>query len=398
MVGTEKPGSVALVWDDQLLSYDFGSAHPFTPLRLRLTVDLLREIGLLDDPDVTVLPPRPATEAELTAVHDPEYVRAVQACAEAGPDLRHGLGTDDNPVFPQMHHAANLVAGGAVVAAEAVWSGRHRHAVHLAGGLHHAMPDRASGFCIYNDLAVGIRWLLDHGAERVAYVDVDVHHGDGVEAAFWDDPRVLTISLHESGATQFPGTGWPEDVGGDDARYRAVNCALPVGVTDGPWLRAFDAVVPPLLRAFKPTVLVTQMGCDTHADDPLGHLSLSLDAQAAAYRRLHELAHEVSDGRWIVAGGGGYAAAQVVPVTWTRLVAEVVHQGIAGSAAAVPERWRATVERMTGVPVPARFGVAPSAAAQPWSAGHDPDDPVDDAILATRTAVFPAYGLDPKAD
>src|SRR5690606_26950267 len=167
---------------------------------------------------------------------------------------RHGLGTSDNPVFIGMHDASALVAGATVAAAEAVWTGRSEHALNISGGLHHALAGSASGFCVYNDPAVAIAWLLENGAERVAYVDIDVHHGDGVQAAFYDDPRVLTISIHETPRTLFPGTGFPNETG---AEGTSVNVALPPGTGDRPWLRAFDAIVPPLLRRFRPQVLVT---------------------------------------------------------------------------------------------------------------------------------------------
>ncbi len=195
-----------------------------------------------------------------------------------------------------MHHAAAHIVGASLEAFRQVWSGESLHAANISGGLHHAMPDRASGFCIYNDVALGISHLLDQGAERVAYVDVDVHHGDGVERIFWDDPRVLTISLHETGQMLFPGTGFPNDLGGPEALGSAVNVALPPGTGDGGWLRAFHAVVPPLLREFRPEVLVTQHGCDSHVEDPLAHLMLTVDGQRAAYLALHDLAHEVCDG------------------------------------------------------------------------------------------------------
>ena len=191
-------------------------------------------------------------------------------------------------------------------------------------------PTAASGFCVYNDAAVAIAWALAAGAERVAYVDVDVHHGDGVEAAFWDDPRVLTISLHESGRYLFPGTGSPNDVGGPGAEGRAVNVALPPGTGDDGWLRAFHAVVPPLLERFDPQLLVTQHGCDSHALDPLAHLELSVDGQRATYAALHDLAHRYAGGRWVALGGGGYALVQVVPRAWAHLVGDGGQPGHAG--------------------------------------------------------------------
>ena len=250
-----------------------------------------------------------------------------------------------------MHEASALVAGATLAAAAAVWESRAQHGVSVAGGLHHAMRGMASGFCVYNDPAIAIRWLLGQGAERIAYVDVDVHHGDGVEAAFWDDPRVLTISLHEHPMTLFPGTGLPDDNGGPGAEGMAVNVALPAGTGDAGWLRAFDAVVPPLLRAFRPQVLVTQHGCDSHRLDPLAHLELSIDAQRTAQARLHHLAHETAGGHWVLTGGGGYELVQVVPRTWTHLLAEAAGRPL-DPAAATPGAWREFVRARTGARPP----------------------------------------------
>jgi acetoin utilization protein AcuC len=259
------------------------------------------------------------------------------------------------------------------------------------------MPGRASGFCIYNDVAVGIRWLLDQGAQRIAYVDVDVHHGDGVERIFWDDPRVLTVSLHETGRVLFPGTGYPSDVGGPDAQGGAVNVAFPPGTRDGPWLRAFEAVVPPLLRAFAPSVLVTQHGCDSHALDPLAHMALSVDGQRAASVALHDLAHEVAGGRWVAVGGGGYEVVDVVPRTWTHLVGIAAHAPVE-PATAVPQGWREHVLARYGRVPPLRMTDGADVSHRSWRSGSDPEDPVDRAVMATRKAVFPLHGLDPWYD
>ena len=265
-----------------------------------------------------------ASDDLLATVHDPQLIEAVQRAGTKDVyDEARGLGTDDNPVFPGMDVAAAHVVGASVEAFRQVWSGESVHSANITGGLHHAMRGRSSGFCIYNDVAVGIQYLLDQGVERVAYVDVDVHHGDGVEKIFWDDPRVLTVSLHETGRCCSPGTGFPHDTGGPDAQGSAVNVALPPGTADAGWLRAFHAVVPPLLRAFDPQVLVTQHGCDSHIEDPLAHLMLTVDGQRAAYLALHDLAHELCDGKWVVTGGGGYALVEVVPRAWTHLLAIV---------------------------------------------------------------------------
>src|SRR6185295_15687518 len=198
-------------------------------VRVELTIAPARGLGVLDRPGVEVVAPEPADDATLTRVHAAEYLDAVRAAPRSGPfgPMAHwGLGTGDNPIFDKMHEASALVAGATVRAAEAVWHGEARRAVNISGGLHHAMPARASGFCVYNDPAIAIARLLDLGAERVAYVDVDVHHGDGVQALFWDDPRVLTISLHESPLTLFPGAGAPTETGGEGAEGSAINIAL----------------------------------------------------------------------------------------------------------------------------------------------------------------------------
>jgi acetoin utilization protein AcuC len=267
------------------------------------------------------------------------------------------------------------------------------HAVNISGGLHHAMPGNASGFCVYNDPAIAISWLLDQGAERVAYVDIDVHHGDGVQAVFYDDPRVLTISLHESPRTLFPGTGEPGDTGGPGALGSAVNVALPPGTADGGWLRAFHAVVPPLLREFKPTVLVTQHGCDSHMDDPLAHLMLSVDGQRAAHVALHDLAHEVCGGKWVATGGGGYSVIDVVPRTWTHLLA-VVGGAPLDPQTEVPAEWRAYVAELTGRRGPTLMTDGRHALFNDWSTGYNPESWLDRSIQATREAVFPLHGID----
>jgi acetoin utilization protein AcuC len=284
--------------------------------------------------------------------------------------------------------------GATTEAFRQVWSGESRHSVSICGGLHHAMPDRASGFCIYNDVAVGIRWLLDHGAQKIAYVDVDVHHGDGVECIFYDDPRVLTISLHETGQTLFPGTGFPPDCGTGEAEGTAVNVALPPGTADAGWLRAFHAVVPPLVREFAPDVLVTQQGCDSHRDDPLADLMLSVDGQRASYLALHDLAHEVTDGRWVATGGGGYALVQVVPRAWTHLLAIASGQPLEPDTT-TPDSWREHVRGSLGHVAPHRMTDGRDPAYRDWSEGYDPGSWLDRSIQATRTEIFPRHGLDP---
>jgi acetoin utilization protein AcuC len=376
--------TVTVPWDDALLGYDFGPGHPLAPVRVELTMALARTLGVLDR--VEQVPVVPATDDELMLCHTPAYLEAVRRAGETlRADPSHGLGTADDPVFPRMHEATALVVGASIIAARAVLEGRTDHAVNVSGGLHHAMPDRASGFCVYDDPAIAIAWLLEQGVERVAYVDVDVHHGDGVQTIFWDDPRVLTISLHESGRTLFPGSGFAGDVGGPKAKGLAVNVALPAGTTDTGWHAAFDAVVPSLLEAFAPTVLLTQHGCDTHALDPLANLLLSVDGQRLVQRKLHDLAHRLCDGRWVAVGGGGYELVRVVPRTWTHLLAIASGEPL-DPELETPQEWRDFVQLRTG-------RAAPLHLTDGREIGGDIHADVAAAIDATRSAVFDYHGL-----
>jgi acetoin utilization protein AcuC len=385
--------SVAVIWDDALLGYTMGGDHPLHPVRLDLTMRLADSLGVLRSDRVELLRPEPADEALLTLVHDAEYLEAVRR-APADPTVGHGLGTADNPIFDGMYEAAALIAGGSVLAARQVHEDRAQHAVNISGGLHHAMRASASGFCVFNDAAIAIAWLLRQGYERIAYVDVDVHHGDGVQAAFYDDPRVLTVSVHQTPLTLFPGTGFPEETGHPEkALGSAVNLALPNGTDDSAWLRAFDAVVPSVLEAFGPQILVTQNGCDAHHEDPLADLSLTIDGQRASYRTMHQLAHRVCDGRWIALGGGGYGLVRCVPRAWTHLIAEVSGDRL-DPATEIPQSWRDdVVARGLRARPPTHMTEGGYTGFSRW----DPftESRVDRAIMRTRRASFPYFGLDP---
>ncbi|MGH3384365.1 MAG: acetoin utilization protein AcuC [Nocardioidaceae bacterium] len=388
-------GTACVVFDDSLTDYDFGPQHPLAPIRVDLTIRLAKALGVIGGGGLEVAPAPVASDDVIASVHTAAYIESVmRASADpTQPDFAHGLGSDDNPTFAGMHAASAHVVGASVEAARRVWEGEVLHAANVAGGLHHAMPDSASGFCVYNDPAIAIRWLLDHGAERVGYVDIDAHHGDGVQTVFFDDPRVMTISLHESPQTLFPGTGFSDETGIGDGTGTAVNVPLPPGTTDAGWLRAFHAVVPPLLRQFRPQVLLTQQGCDSHVEDPLTHLMVSVDGQRAAYVALHDLAHELCDGKWVAVGGGGYAIIDVVPRTWTHLLA------IVGGAPLDPQGptagdWQEHVRTVTGRRAPRRMTDGREPEFRDWSAGYDPDSWLDRSVQATRAAIFPANGLD----
>jgi acetoin utilization protein AcuC len=372
--------TASAIWDERFLGYDFGD-HPLNTVRLDLTVRLARSLGVLDRLDLVT--PEPASDAQLLTIHDADYLDAVREASNDPSFSGYGLGTTDDPVFPGMYDASALVAGASGV----------EHAVNIAGGLHHAMRGYASGFCVFNDVVLGIRTLLDCGAQKVGYVDIDVHHGDGVQAAFYDDPRVLTISLHQDPRTLFPGTGLPNELGTGTAEGTSVNVALPPGTDDDGWLRAFRAVVPGAVRAFAPDVLVTQCGCDTHHEDPLANLELSVDGQRQAIADLHRLAHEVTGGKWLAFGGGGYGLVRCVPRTWTHLLAEATGVQV-DPETAIPAEWTSYVRELGARgDLPQRMGEGRTPQPSAWVPGGEAW--LDRAIAATRQAAFPLLGLDP---
>lgn len=382
-------GDVLLVSSPQAAAYDLGEGHPMRAIRGELTTALATSLGIMQRPVWSRMDAGIARDEELALVHTETYIALVRAADRLPPQILAsvGLGTADNPVVPGLHDAAAAVCGASLAAVQAVWSGSALHAVNLSGGLHHAMPNQASGFCVYNDAAIAISDLLRSGCPRVAYVDLDAHHGDGVEAVFASDPRVTTISLHQDGRTLFPGTGFATDVGAVGAEGTTVNLALPPGTDDAGWLRAFAAVVPELLRSFAPNVLVMQAGCDGHRRDPLTDLQLTVEGFSIAYALMHELAHEVAGGRWVVLGGGGYDLGSAVPRAWTQLLATVSDLALPFDTP-LPESWRETSRHLTGKPAPTMLGDGDGNVS--WSAwdGDDRHDPLDRSIRATRDAVF----------
>ena len=332
-------GRGAIVHDTALESYGFGGEHPFNPLRLRLTLELCEDLGLLEDHPLT--PSEPATDRDLTTVHSLTYVRTVQqagaGAAMLSDLLDFGLGTGDNPVFPDMHAACARVVGGVLEACRLVTRGEADHAMCISGGLHHAMRSRASGFCVYNDAGVAIaRIKSEHPGLRVAYVDTDAHHGDGVQWMFYEDPDVLTVSLHESGRYLFPGTGGVEETGRGGGKGYSVNVPLQPFTDNESFISVFEAVVPEVLRAFGPDLILSQNGCDAHRLDPLSHLSSTMRLYEHVPARVHDLAHELCGGRWVATGGGGYDIWRVVPRAWSALWAAVSHQEMPEE---VPDGW-----------------------------------------------------------
>lgn len=353
-------GKTAFIFAPAFLNYKFMDDHPFHPKRLEITLDLLEQLGLL--PQDQILSPRPATVEELALVHDPIYIQAVQQASQAadkeGGEEREewqpfGIGTEDNPIFPDMHEAARWVVGGTVMAAESVMEGRFTHAVNLAGGLHHAHRGQASGFCIYNDAAVAISVLKQkYPAIRIAYIDTDAHHGDGVQWLFYDDPDVLTISLHETGKYLFPGTGNLEERGDGPGYGYSFNLPLEAYTEDESYLECLQGVLTPLLHRFNPDLILSQNGCDAHYYDPLTHLAVSTKIYQEIPRIIHELAHEFCEGRLVAIGGGGYDWWRVVPRAWSLLWSELSHQPL---PECLPLSWREKWQGQSPFPLPNRF-------------------------------------------
>jgi len=332
-----------IVYGPELASYSFGPEHPLQADRYVLTMSLLSSLGWLNATEIEFEAPRFATLSELMSVHSYPYIQAVQqgqaiSRGERPPaDLTfYGLGTSDDPLFPNMHDAAALYTGATIQGMHAVVEERAIHAYSPAGGQHHAQRARASGFCIYNDSAAAITIALQAGM-RVAYVDFDAHHGDGVQDAFYDDPRVLTISIHESGQFLFPGTGDTAEMGKGDGRGACLNIPLPAFTGDEGILSAFDRVIGPALRAWAPDIMLTQMGVDAHHTDPLTHLNATISVFPKLAVRLHELVHEVCSGRWLIVGGGGYDPWNVTPRAWTAFIGTVLGRPV--TDVRLPEEW-----------------------------------------------------------
>ncbi|MBI2902717.1 MAG: acetoin utilization protein AcuC [Candidatus Methylomirabilis oxyfera] len=303
----------AFIYSPRYLEFDYGLGHPLRNRRLELTYDLINSSGLFDLPSARCLEPEPATDDELLLFVRPDYLTILKM-ADAGQSpaaaFRYGLGTGDNPIVPGIYRWSALVAGASLLATRLVESGEVGRAFNISGGLHHAGPGKASGFCYINDAALIIADLCRRG-HRVAYVDIDVHHGDGVQSAFYDTDQVMTLSIHESGSTLFPGTGFVHELGEGKGEGYSVNVPLPATADDEIFLWGFNAVIPPLVEAFRPDILVTQLGIDTHRTDPLSHVGISLTAFAQAVRSLKALCR-----RWIALGGGGYDLTNV-PRAWT---------------------------------------------------------------------------------
>lgn len=349
-----------VVFGEIIRGYDFGPGHPLTPRRFGPGIDLMRQVGA-----ERFIEPPVATGEQLQRLHDRAYVTQVRSFSEH-PDQPStmGIGPGDCPAFYGMHDASAAIAGGSVEAVRRILAGDADHAFNPGGGLHHAMASRASGFCIYNDVALGVAAARDAG-HRVLYVDLDVHHGDGMQALFWSDPDVLTFSIHETGNSLFPGTGFLDETGGPGAEGTAVNVPLEPYSGDPSWWPIVESTVPALADAFRPTFLVTQHGCDSHAWDPLAHLRVTTASYARAVKLLDEIAHRHCEGRWLATGGGGYDAYRVVPRSWSLVWLAQSHREVPEQIPAPwRDAWAAEGERYDQSPPPETF-IDPGDVARP---------------------------------
>ena len=333
---------VGLIYTEDYQKYDFGKDHPLRPLRLKLTYSLMEKLKLLEHQRLKIMKPRLATQKEIERVHSPQYVEVVKKLSENPNDsslfpYRYGLGPGDNPIFKGMYEASALVCGASMLAAETVWNDEEfKIAFNPAGGLHHAMKDRASGFCIFNDIGVTIKYLKNLKKDiRIAYLDIDCHHGDGVQWLFYDDPNVLTISYHQDGRFLFPGTGNVNEIGEDNGKGFSINFPLLPGTYNKSFINLFRKTAPKLLEAYAPDILITQLGVDTYFDDPLTQMGFSLAVYRDIAQSMKTSAREYCQNKWLALGGGGYLMT-VVPRAWTVFLARMLDVELKNE---LPDSW-----------------------------------------------------------
>lgn len=314
----------AFLFDPKALQYRFSDNHPFNQQRLLYTQDLLFEIDALSK-DTIIMPSETEIEA-LRSVHTDEYIHIVQSLSEHRRDYeavvragQYGLGDEDTPYFVGMHDAALSIVSGTVCASELVMSGAKRRVLHLAGGLHHAFANKAAGFCVYNDAAAAIAHIRKRYQARVLYIDTDVHHGDGVQDAFYADPNVCTFSIHETGKYLYPGTGFANERGIGEGFGTSFNLPMEPFTEDESWLANFREAAERITASFKPDIIISQHGCDAHYYDPLSHGHCSMNIYLEMPRLIKGLAEQWCDGRWVALGGGGYDIWRVVPRAWSLL-------------------------------------------------------------------------------
>jgi acetoin utilization protein AcuC len=377
-----------MIYSPNFARYDLGAHHPLHQQRVRLHYELCKALGLLAPPAVVEPKFKPATEQQLRLVHTQDYLNMVRELSQKeGYSL---LDAGDTPAFPGAFDVTSLIVGGTLAGVDAVMTGKVQHAWNPGGGFHHAHPDRASGFCIFNDVAIACRYLQSrYKVKRILYVDIDVHHADGVQDIFYAESGVLTVSFHESGEFLFPGTGFQEEFGEGEGRGYAVNLPLPPYTLDEHYLRAFEAIVPPIVQAYRPEVIVAQNGVDAHYQDELGHMALTTRTYVELAGRLHRLAHESAHGRLIAVGGGGYSYLSV-PRCWSLIFGELAGIEVQDS---IPAEWQRLFKQVTGLQSPS------------YVRDHDAPNPnqenreriartVEQSVTRVQMLVFPLLGIE----
>ena len=380
--------TVAVFYDERFMEYDLGAENPLHPERILLHYELSKHLGLLSAPGMSEPSVKLATEEQLKLVHTPEYIKQIQmlSAREGYSSLDRG----DTFAFPNAYDITRVKVGASLSAVDVVMKGEADHSWNPGGGLHHAHADRASGFCIFNDVAIACRYLQRHyNQKRILYLDIDVHHGDGVQEVFYDDPGVLTLSIHETGRILFPQSGFTNETGVGEGLGYSVNLPLPPYVQDHQYLEAFEAVVPPIIEAYKPEVIVMQTGVDTHFQDHMGHLILTTRTFDALGERIHQLAHQYARGNLVAIGGGGYSYLSV-PRCWTIFLAKIAGFEVNNE---IPEDWQKFFTEVTGLKAPTHL--------------HDTETPslsqvdhhqvgrlVTESVTRVKETVFPLLSIE----
>ncbi|WP_399631591.1 acetoin utilization protein AcuC [Sporosarcina sp. SG10008] len=337
------------IFSEEQLGYSFSDSHPFNQKRILLTLDLLKKSGAIQDSDI--IAPRMATDEELLLAHDKKFIEIVKKAGkgELTEDVGsiYGIGTEDTPIFPNMHEASAMLVGGTLTAVDEVMQGRSKYALNLGGGLHHGFHGRASGFCVYNDSSVAIKYLQKKYGARVLYIDTDAHHGDGVQWSFYDDPTVCTLSIHETGRYLFPGTGSITERGNGSGYGTSFNFPIDAFTEDESFLSVYKTAIKEVTEFFKPDVILTQNGADAHYFDPLTHLYGTMDIYKEIPRVARDIAEQYCEGRWIAVGGGGYDIWRVVPRAWAHIW--LAMKNIPTPTGPLPEDWLSTWQEQSPV-------------------------------------------------
>lgn len=384
-------GKIAVIYSDDYLKYYLSPEHPLRPQRLALAIKLMEDVGVFNNQNVTMVEPRECEVEELELVHSPDYIELVKLLSKTGEGY---LDYGDTPAFPGMFEVTRNIVGGSLKAADLINRGEVDHAFNIGGGLHHATESRASGFCVFNDIACTIRYVQKkYHLKRIMIVDLDCHHADGTQDTFYSESGVLTVSLHEDGTFLFPGSGFVFEDGEGEGKGYCVNVPLPPYTFDEAYLYAFNEIVPPLARAYQPDLILQQSGIDTHYTDPLTSEALTIRAFLDGVRTMHSLAHEVCDGKYLLFGGGGYQMG-VVARAWTSMICEIMDIPIPEET---PETWREFYEKISrevglNYTAPIKMG-DPEVKIEEKAKKRILED-VEQVVQEVKERVFPIHGLD----